>query len=165
MSNNNKKKLFFATAAVMVTSVFFCEHHFHPKYKILNSEEAFAEYSNGVVYIGDIDYIKLIKEDVNENDILVVDERNTDDPNMLIYNSYRITSKEERNEILCILEEYERLYPSEWNRSIESMRNEWQVHNLFYLLNYKLDHTTDVDLNNEDEEIFNNYILSRVLNN
>ena len=74
---------------------------------------------------------------------------------MQIYSSYKISDTNVRNEILNILMEYEKKHPSKWERSLNSMKVEWFVHNLLHLFNYRLDHTTDVDFNNADEEIYN----------
>ena len=43
------------------------------------------------------------------------------------------------------------------------MRLEWLMHNLGYRFNYKKDHTTDIDLDNDDEEKFNKKILNWLL--
>ena len=92
-----------------------------------------------------------------------MDERDDDDPNFKIYNSCRITNKDERNEILEILCQYEKDYPSNWNRTIESLRLEWFAHNFFYFFDYQTHRTTDVDLNNGDEKIYDNSLLRRIL--
>ena len=55
------------------------------------------------------------------------------------------------------------MYPSKWNRSLKSMRLEWFVHNLLHDFNYKLDHTTDVDFNNEDEQKFDKEVIRKLL--
>lgn len=89
----------------------------------------------------------------DDNNIYVIDSRYDDDPNMIVYNSYKINSLDEIKEILKILKEYERQYPSEWERSILSMEYEWIVHNLSYYLNIYPDSSKDVDLNNADEGV------------
>ena len=72
---------------------------------------------------------------------------------MIVYNSYKIKSLDEIKELLKILKEYERQYPSKWKRSILSMEYEWIVHNLSYYLNIYPDSSKDVDLNNADEGV------------
>ena len=47
-----------------------------------------------------------------DDNIYVIDSRYDDDPNMIVYNSYKIKSIEEIKELLKILKEYERQYPS-----------------------------------------------------
>lgn len=107
------------------------------------------KYSKGYVYIGSNKYLDSLK--VNKDDILVEDYRNSNNPNMKIRNSYLITDEKIRKEIIQILYNYEKNHPSKWNRSIKSMEKEWEAHNTLYYLNYKKDHTADVDLDNNDE--------------
>ena len=82
---------------------------------------------------------------------------------MVICNSCNIRDKDIRNEILEVLCCYEEMYPSRWDRTIESMRLEWFYHNVSYYLNYKVSHSSEVDLNNGDEERYDNKVLSRIL--
>jgi hypothetical protein len=91
----------------------------------------------------------------NDNDHL--------DPNASILSSYRITDKDERNEILNVLKLYGQINDTRWNRSIDSMRVEWTVHNFFYELNYERDRTQNVDLDNSEEKLYNNYVLKRLI--
>lgn len=81
---------------------------------------------------------------------------------MFIRESYKITDKDKRNQILEVLCEYEKNNPSEWDRSIESMRLEWFIHNMGHELDYKKDHSDDVDLNNEDEEDYDDKVLRKL---
>ena len=121
----------------------------------------FAEYSDGYIYIGDENYINSL-ENTNSCDILVIDERDKLDPNMVICDSCVIKDKDTRNDILEVLCCYEEMYPSNWDRSVESMRFEWFCHNAAYYVNYKVDDSSEVDLNNNDEDKYNNKVLSRV---
>ena len=117
-------------------------------------EETFAEYSDGLIYIGDLDYIEEVKKFCKDDDILVLDRRYGNDPDIKICNSYKITNKSKQLEILKTICEYENKYPSDWNRTISSMQLEWNIHNVLYYLDYKRYHTTDVDFNNNDEKIY-----------
>ena len=54
-------------------------------------------------------------------------------------------------EVIESLLYYEEEYPSDWNRTKNSLMREWIFHNLGYYLGINLDRTTDVDLNNADE--------------
>ena len=130
------------------------EDKYIPKYEIMTHSKAFGRYSNGLVYIGSKYFLKSLTN-LNEGDILILDDRNKKDPDMQIYSSYKISDTNVRNEILNILMEYEKKHPSKWERSLNSMKVEWFVHNLLHLFNYRLDNTTDVDFNNADEEIYN----------
>ena len=114
-------------------------------------EDAYSGYSKGSIYIGDKEYLDSL-ENITDKDILVEDERDSDNPTMRIRNSYLVFEKNDRTEILKSLCEYEKEHPSDWNRTLETMELEWEAHNLLYYFNYKKDHTTDVDLDNNDEE-------------
>lgn len=158
-----KKILIFLLSALLISPKLVSCHEYKPDFSIVSEGDAYGKYRNGYVFIGNKAFLESIKDMVSENDILVLDDRDSDDPDMMIYNSYRIQSAEEREDILRILTMYEEEYPSEWERSLESMKNEWAVHNLFYSLNMKTSHTTDVDLNNNDEELFSKKVLSFLL--
>ena len=158
-----KKIVIFLLAALLISPKFAKCHEYIPEFSIIEEGDAYGKYRNGYVFIGNRKFIESIKDMVGDQDILVLDDRDSDDPDMMIYNSYRIQSLDERDDILHILQMYESQYPSEWERSIESMRTEWTVHNLFYNLNMKTTHTTDVDLNNNDEELFGNKVLQFLL--
>lgn len=84
---------------------------------------------------------------------------------MIIYDSYKITDKDTRNDVLCCLLEYEKMYPSDWNRTIISMRNEWIIHNLSYYLHYERGSAANVDLNNDDEAYYDSIILKKLFFN
>ncbi|MDE5888487.1 MAG: hypothetical protein K2H20_00535, partial [Bacilli bacterium] len=85
-------------------------------------------------------------------------------PDMCIYNSYKIKESSIIMEVLLILEEYEKENPSNWNRTLDSMYNEWIVHNICYGLNYRIRSTEHVDLDNEDEAIFSMPVWKLLLN-
>jgi len=140
------------------------DHVYNPNYTIVLDDEYFARYSKGKIYIGDREYIDSIKEKKNKHDILVYDERESSNPNMQVLSSYEIDDKEIRNEIIEVLLVYESLHPSKWSRTKESMRLEWLVHNISHNFNYKLDHSDDVDLDNDDQEKYDNVkILNKLL--
>ena len=163
MKSKNRKKLLCISAAVLILVAYTSKKKYHPNYKILNAENGpFATYSDGNVYIGNTDYLSSLKG-LNPSDVLIRDERNLDDSNMAILNSYCITDKEKMNEILEIVCVYESMYPTDWDRSIESMRLEWFCHNTCYYLNYKVDRSSEVDLNNEDEKKYNSELIRRFL--
>ena len=116
----------------------------------INIEEGKIKYRYGTIYIGDKEYLNSI-ELLGSNDILVLDDRMANDPNFKIYNSYRFEDPSIRDEILESLLYYEEVFPTKWKRSKNSMEREWLVHNAMHNVGYKLDRTTDVDLNNKDE--------------
>lgn len=162
MKINTKKKLLYLFTALTVIQLLPIED---TRY-IEGSKEIIAEYNDdilpfayykeGKVYIGDIKYIQKASKICDDNDILILDERQTKNPNMKIYNSYKIVDNDIKKEVLKILQDYEQTYPSEWNRTFESMYNEWVIHNVLYDFKIKVKHTSDVDLDNEDETLFRN---------
>ena len=82
---------------------------------------------------------------------------------MKICNSYLVTCPKQRKEILEVLCHYEECYPTDWDRSLDSMRLEWTIHNLSHLLGYDLKSSRDVDLDNADEEYYQNKVLVKLL--
>lgn len=148
-----KKNIFAVSISFLVLGTIKSDTNYVNAYEILG-EEAFARYSKGLVYIGDEEYIENIKNIAFDNDILILDQRDSDDPNMKICDSYKIIDDDVKREILNILLSYENRCPSNWDRTIYSMVNEWKAHNLFCFFNYELDRSKDVDLNNEDEKIY-----------
>ncbi len=152
---------------IVLASYYNYDYPYNPYYEVLEDEEEFGRYSNGKVYIGDIDYIHNIKDNVDKNDILIVigyqNDENELDPNARIISSHRITDRNQRNEILNLLLIYNKLYPSKWNRTLESMRVEWTVHNILYNIGYEKSRTVDVDLDNSEEELYNNKLLKRLI--
>ena len=160
------KNLIIASSIVLLSlPLTFKDRLYNPEINVIeeSDDQSFGSYSNGIVYIGPEEEIKKIKDKVNPEDILIYDERFMMDPNFKILNSYRISSPEERNEILLLLEEYEKLYPSNWNRTLESLRNEWEIHNILFSFNFQLNHTTDVDLDNRDELVYRSKYLTKIL--
>lgn len=161
-----KRRLATLSAFIVLASGYFAtEPHYEDcQFEILeDDEDAFARCSAGTVYIGDKAFLSSIPE--GEGIILIEDQRvpkTGHDPNMKIYDSCSIDSRVERNEILEILMEYERRYPTGWDRSIESMRLEWLMHNLSYQFSYQRDRTADVDLNNDDEEKYDSKVLQKL---
>lgn len=111
------------------------------------------EYNSGTIYIGDERYLKKIKE-LNPYDVLVIDDREAEDPNLRILDSCKIKDPEIREEIIDALLAYERKYESDWDRSRATLIREWYIHNLMYEFGYKTHRTSDVDLNNADEKTY-----------
>ena len=98
--------------------------------------------------------IRAIEHKVNPTDVLVIDEStNSARPEYKIINSYRVKTILEKWEILKIIKNYdEKNHKSKWSRSFRTLLLEWITHNFLYTVNYERDRTTDVDLDNDDEE-------------
>ena len=160
------KTVLVATAfSIFSVSMLKSDYVYQPQYEILTEvdNDAFASYQNGLIYIGDSSFINSL-DHVNENDIIVMDNRNTDKSSIQVVSSYEITDKDVRNDIICVIDEYLKLYPSDFNRSIESMRLEWLVHNILYGVNYEVDRTRDVDFETSEEDLYSNYVLTKLFN-
>jgi len=88
--------------------------------------------------------------------VTIIDYRDRKNPDMQIVNSYQITNKDRQKEILSIMIIYNGVYPStySWNRDINSMVVEWDVHNWFYNNGILKKHTKDADIDSNDEFTF-----------
>lgn len=163
-----KKAIVILAASYVILTCTASGRDYNPNFDLSQEEEfgkPFATYEDGDIYIGDQTYIDSIKDKVEKDDVLIVDKRTIDDSDMCVLNSYRISDPQDRNTIIEVIQEYEKLYPSVWERTTESMRNEWEIHNILYHLNYKEYRTGHVDLNNEDEEIYDDPVLTKILRN
>ena len=71
---------------------------------------------------------------VSSNGVIVVDARWCDNPDVQIRYSCEIRNKEEMKGILQIILKYNEQNPSspEWDRSLDSLIVEWDVHNQFF---------------------------------
>ena len=134
------------------------DYKYSGNYRIINDGKVFATYIDGNVYIGDSNFIKELK-DIKETDVIILDDTKNIDPDYKIISSYKITDNVIQNEILNIPYEYNKLYPSSWNRSMKSMKIEWTAHNLLYYFDYQTIRTSDVDFNNKDENVYNKKML------
>ena len=163
MNKKTKRKLMAISAALIIgTTYISVDHEYHPNYEIVAEQPGpFGCYSCGYIYIGSKAYLSSLTN-LSEDDILVEDQRFSSDPNMKIYSSYRIEDKDLRNEILEVLCKYEECYPSPWDRTIESMRLEWLMHNYSYFFDHQTHRTEDVDLNNKEEEYYDKPILNKI---
>ena len=114
----------------------------------------------GVLDNGMIIYINNSDNNTNcqfydEPFVLVNDYRyNTDNPNFQVVNSFAITEYTDQVAIIDFLQDYNiknPSYPNQWNRSTESLINEWDAHNFAYnCLPFSQEHTKDADLDNND---------------
>jgi hypothetical protein len=116
-------------------------------------ENGYIKYTDGNIYIGDEDYLDSITE-LGPYDFKVLDDRSSNDPDLKVYDSYKTINPVSIAEVVDALLSYEDQYPSDWNRSKHSLFNEWISHNIMFYFGYKTHRTTDVDLNNGDEEVY-----------
>ncbi|MBP5684152.1 MAG: hypothetical protein J6X02_02720 [Bacilli bacterium] len=111
------------------------------------------EYNSGTIYIGDEEYLSTIGE-LGVNDVLVLDKRDNEDPDLKIIDAYRIVNNEIKEEIVEGLLLYEEVYPTKWFRTTKTSVREWVSHDLMYRFGYKRHRTTYLDLNNADEKTY-----------
>ncbi len=133
-------------------------YHYH------DTTTPFASTSCGDIYVIDETLEETYKPPTDAA-VVIVDKTKTDDPNIKIMESCNITDPNQMMEILEIIKIYNELYPSGWNRSIDSMMNEWEVHNALSCIRYKPKHTDHVDLNNKDEKAYNSKVLTKIFGN
>ena len=152
-----KRLLTFLTAFIITLS---CHMGIEPslEYELLEDSPAFARYSGGNVYID-----KERGRCIRDGDVLVLDQRDSKDPNIKICDSFKIESYKQRKEILEILCLYEQCFPTDWDRTLESMLLEWRIHNGSFFFDYEINSSVDVDLNNADEEKYDHVVLQKLL--
>ncbi len=117
------------------------------------SEDPYAYFRNGKIYICDQETIDRIRDD-STHDLYVIDQRDNRDPNMRICNSYEVINPVDMYKLLKILLRYESEHPSRWNRSLITMILEWLAHDASYYCGVETTRTAEVDLNNEDESTY-----------
>ena len=160
MKKKTRRKIIFAAIFLALMIGHLQDYEYHPEYEILEGEQAYASYRDGDIYIGDEEYLKCVN--CNPEDVLICDNRTALDSNFKIYDSYRIRDKEARNDIIEVLLRYEEEHPSRWDRTKESMRLEWYIHNLSHDLELERNHSSDVDLDNYDEQAYNSKVLRKI---
>ncbi len=89
---------------------------------------------------------------ITDNDYVVLDSRTNSDPEFVVIDSYRADNSALIRRICKILLDHEELYPTDWERTLDSMVGEWQIHNAAYAMNYRVDKAKNVNLNNDDED-------------
>lgn len=159
MHIKNKKRL--AIMSLVIGLSLSSDVHKEKKYniKLLDDNSlAYASYDYGLIYIGDSEFLSKLAN-LGDHDIIIEDLRYRDDPDIQIHDSYKIKDIALIEEIIMMLDQYEKDNPSNWDRSIYSMENEWIVHNLAYESNYNKTSSKSVDLNNADEDIYKIYKL------
>ena len=129
----------------------------NPKYTI----EAYSTYSKGNIYIADKDTILDVL--VESDDIYIIDDRNSPNPNMVVVNSYKIRSKEDIDRLIDTILQYEEENPSDWERTRASLYNELKLHNAGFDVGFQRIRTRNVDFDNEDEDKFNTPLLRRLI--
>lgn len=154
MKKRSRRVLALAATLFVLGHVSY-SHKYTSEYTIFDRpfSKAYARYKDGLVYIGSEEFLADIE--TNPGDVLVIDDRHAEDPNMRIISSYKLRDLNDMADVIRILLEYENNNPSEWNRSFMSMLIELYAHNASHTLHYSTNRTTDVDFNNKDEDVYN----------
>ncbi len=151
MTKKGKKRVIALSAAfVMLFYIHYTRNH-RRKETCFVINKGNITYSGGTIYIGSKKYIESLGE-VGPGDVLVIDERRSEDPNLKVLDSYKIIRPSVRNEIIDALLYYEDKYPTNWDRTKPSMVNEWDAHNWMRYFGIREERTTDTDFNNADEK-------------
>ncbi len=116
---------------------------------------------SGSLYVVSAD-VDLTLLSYGESDFVAVDMRSNSDPDVKVIASYRAESEAHIKRLCELLLAHEESHPSEWERTLTSMIEEWQMHNAAYTMEYEVDRAKDVDLNNADE---NTDWIKEALNN
>lgn len=95
------------------------------------------------------------------DDIYILDERKIENPNMRVCDSYKVINIYEMQKIIEMIKEYDKLSPTEWNRSDHAMLIEWVAHNIGYYFNIQRNRTQSVDFDNDEEQKYNVFILKK----
>lgn len=116
--------------------------------------EPFGKYNNkNNVYIVSQNEAEKLEPLIPKKDVIIVDKRKNDDPNMQVKSSYKISKKKQQKKIIQLMQNYNELHPvlPAWSRTDESLLTEWKFHNIAYDLRIKRERTADTDFNNGDE--------------
>lgn len=169
MKKPNRKNVLIYLIALLVSFSLFKNRNNKKEIIDLTDNKTYSvygTYSRGKIYIcdsmHDAECASLV---CAENDVIVVDQTELNDPNMKIVSSYKITNRQEMIEILNVIKKYCMNKECNWDRSISSMQNEWIVHNICSNMAIKRERTDDVDLNNSDENLYNLKIIGKMLGN
>ena len=71
-------------------------------------------------------------QSIDENEHIAIDFRSNKNPNVRVVNSYKVKDENERAQIVSSILTHEAEHPSDWDRTEESMENEWEWHNRMY---------------------------------
>lgn len=166
MNNQKRRFIAFSLAFVLTTTII------NEKLKNKSSNIYFDESIDNPYYIGTCDTGNVYfasKEEMkylrasNVDGILIIDDRADADPNIRILDSHKIKSTQAMKDVLNIVKQYDDKNPSKWSRTMKSMINEWWIHNVCYAYNYYAGNAGDVDLNNDDEELFNGFDFKKLI--
>ena len=91
----------------MLTSSKVDSRSFSSSLEIMEDSKAFASYSKGLIYVGDIFYLREMNDSLDDCDIFILDQRYKIDSNMKILSSCYISDKNDKEDIVKALLMYE----------------------------------------------------------
>lgn len=144
--------------------VYNLNYSINSSYHYQDTTVPFAKSTCGDIYIIN-EEIEDVYKPPTKDAIVIIDETKDNDPNIRIKQSCNINDANQMMEVLEIVKRYNELYPSGWERSIDSMMNEWEVHNILSRINYMPKHTDHVDLNNDNEKTYDHKVLTKIFGN
>ncbi len=158
--SQRKKYLRLILATMMGTiSVYSLKMNYQPKESLpvvieedydSSDQPIFAQIGSEDIYI-----VKNVASIIEEDAINIIDLRDSQD-DVKIAASYKIRDPEIQAQIIELILEYNRQYPSTtpWVRSKESLQNEWMVHNLAYQMHFQVSSSRDVDFRSDEEKVY-----------
>lgn len=154
MDNSIRRKKAFLLAVIYYFMIYVyaknnnkveVEYNDEFSYEDINNNYYASMNDKNIYFINDLSFNK------EDNNIYILDERETDDPNIKVFDSYKVLNDSEKKAIINIIEKYNSEDLKEWNRTEKSMFKEWMCHNISYYLNHNKKSSMHVDFNNEDE--------------
>lgn len=123
-----------------------------------------GETSKGNIYWGDMkyNYVYFDPNDVEINTYIEDRRRDEDNPQVILYNSQNLDIFDIM-EICKLICEIEKIDPTDFDRDYESLVLEWIFHHTAYQFGYKIDHSKDVNFDNNDKEFYDLFKIDRVL--
>lgn len=125
-----------------------------------DNDDYFASCNGYNIYFGNAESLK--QHSKNDKNICIIDSSKGLNPNYRVCDSYRITNEQEMYNIIGVIIEYSKLYPSSWHRSLDGLQIEWYVHNICYEMNILVDRSDSVDLDMRDYFIFEDSVLKLI---
>ena len=151
--SNLKRIIILLISQILLLSSLSCQTK-RNKSQYLGNKDTVSMYSydSGKVLIVNPDNIDNALGIKDKGDLVVMDYRDTENPDMKIMSSINVDSIKEMRQVIDALLDYNDAVESKqpWNRSKDSMTIEWKLHNILYELGLFDSHTIDVDFNNNE---------------
>lgn len=129
---------------------------------IITSGQSFAsqiykigETSKGNIYWGNREYNSsyFSANDTEINTYILDKRRGNSNPEVVLYNSHNLDIFDIM-EICKLICEIEKIDPTDFDRDYESLVLEWIFHHTAYQFGYKINHSKDVNFDNNDKELY-----------